>query len=123
MSKKRQNRRVCISRQYYNDFSLFKPFKSKLYWLVLLGIALIFTSFIVLITPYLEQAPIGILMYIKMFSSVVFGVSILILLARLIINTILDLIYSDGKGRLLLIILLILFTLRACAEISRSAGK
>ncbi len=123
MSRKRENKRINNSRQYYNDFSLFRPFTNKIYWLILLGIALIIASFIAVILPYIEQEPVGILMYIRMFSAVVFGVSIVVLLARLIIHTILDLIYSDAKGRLLLIILLILFTLRACAEIVRSTGK
>lgn len=108
------------TKKYYENYKLFNPYKNKIYWIIVITITFILVSATKISVLDTTQDDINLLKFIGLNLAIAIFISLIVLAIRVIIYIILDFIYSDTKGRLLLLILIIVFALKACAEISRS---
>lgn len=102
-----------------NDNREFKILANKKYWLIIFSIS----SVLVLLLTVMELIignEVMIQEKLYMFISLVFCIFIITLLISLIRYTIRDFRESNNKGKLFIVILLILFTLKAIMEILKS---
>ncbi|MDD4403002.1 MAG: hypothetical protein PHI24_14435 [Desulfitobacteriaceae bacterium] len=106
-----------------NKYSVFKVFKKRGFWIFALCLPFVLVTVAILLTLYTNLGEdIGFYKIIWMYFSGVAFICMITLLVNLIIYTVIDFKYSSSKGKFFWIILLLMFTLKACASIARSGG-
>lgn len=102
-----------------NDNREFKILAKKKYWLIITSISIVLVLLLAIMELIIGNE-VMIQEKLYMFISLVFCIFIITLLISLIRYTIRDFRESNRKGKLFIVILLILFTLKAIMEILKS---
>ncbi|QUH30054.1 hypothetical protein [Vallitalea guaymasensis] len=102
-----------------NDNREFKILTKKKYWLIIFSISIVLVLLLTVMELIIGNE-VMIQEKLYMFISLVFCIFIITLLISLIRYTIRDFRESNRKGKLFIVILLILFTLKAIMEILKS---
>lgn len=102
-----------------NDNREFKILAKKKYWLIITSISIVLVLLLTVMELIIGNE-VMIQEKLYMFISLVFCIFIITLLISLIRYTIRDFRESNRKGKLFIVILLILFTLKAIMEILKS---
>jgi len=101
------------------DYHEFKILAKKKYWLIITSISIVLVLLLTVMELIIGNE-VMIQEKLYMFISLVFCIFIITLLISLIRYTIRDFRESNRKGKLFIVILLILFTLKAIMEILKS---
>lgn len=95
-----------------NNNRVYRIFVNKVYWLLCLGIPLLLVVFDLVMKYIYHENDISLKEIILGYLSSVFGICILTLLICLIIDTVIDFKNDSIKGRIFMIILLVIYTLK-----------